>query len=138
MYSSSTLSKGIPILREVTKRVLGQKLHKEHWQEGSRALASRTEKIFPKLPLAAIFMYLTILPNVRLPSITPSSSTMRNAFSSRIMSAVSLAISTTLSQRFLRTSPASAREHRLFITHVANRVSGILKSSDNTFLLKRG
>ena len=62
-------------------------------RKGRNALAAITLNMFPKLELAVILMYLVMLPNVFLPSSTPSSSTIR-LFSSRIMSALSLAMST--------------------------------------------
>ena len=62
-------------------------------RNGRNALANTTLNIFPKLELAVIFMYLLILPNVFLPSSTPSSNTIKS-FSNKIISALSLAIST--------------------------------------------
>ncbi|MNN37847.1 hypothetical protein D3C81_1518130 [compost metagenome] len=62
-------------------------------RNGKKALAISTLKTLPKLELAVILMYLSILAKVRRPSITPCSSTIR-LFSSRIISAASLAIST--------------------------------------------
>ncbi len=52
--------------------------------------------MLPKFELAVILMYLRILPNTLRPSSTPSSSTSR-LFSSRMMSADSLAMSTAVS-----------------------------------------
>lgn len=49
--------------------------------------------MLPKFELAAILMYLTMLPNTRLPSSTPCSRTSR-LFSSRMMSDDSFAMST--------------------------------------------
>lgn len=65
-------------------------------RKGSMMAAPRTLNILPKLELRAIFRYLMILTKVFLPSVTPSTNTMR-LFSSRMMSAVSLAISTAVS-----------------------------------------
>lgn len=62
-------------------------------RNGRNALATITLNMFPKFELAVILMYFTMLPNVLRPSITPSRSTIRS-FSSRMMSALSLAIST--------------------------------------------
>ena len=62
-------------------------------KNGRKALAAITLNMFPKLELAVILMYLVIFPNVFLPSKTPSSNTIRS-FSSKMMSALSLAIST--------------------------------------------
>ena len=65
-------------------------------RKGRKALAPTTLNMLPKLELAAILMYLTMLPNTRRPSSTPCSSTSR-LFSSRMMSDDSLAMSTALS-----------------------------------------
>ena len=62
-------------------------------RKGRKALAASTLNILPKLELAVIFTYFTMFPKVFLPSCTPFSSTIRS-FSSRMMSALSLAIST--------------------------------------------
>ena len=59
-------------------------------------LAPSTLNMFPKFELAPILMYLTMLPKILRPSSTPSASTSR-LFSSRMMSADSLAISTAVS-----------------------------------------
>ena len=59
-------------------------------------LATMTEIMLPKFPLAAILIYLVMFPKVRRPSMTPFSSTIKSFFS-KIMSAVSFAISTALS-----------------------------------------
>ena len=65
-------------------------------RNGRNILAMSTENILPKLPLTDIFRYFDIFAKVRLPSITPSSRTLRS-FSSRIISATSFAISTAVS-----------------------------------------
>ena len=62
-------------------------------RNGRKALANITLNILPKLELAVIFIYLLILPNVFLPSSTPSSNTIKS-FSSKMISALSFAIST--------------------------------------------
>src|SRR5580765_5843983 len=65
-------------------------------RKGRNALAPTTLNMFPKFELAAILMYLTILPKTRRPSKTPCSSTSR-LFFSRMISEDSLAMSTALS-----------------------------------------
>ena len=55
--------------------------------------AMRTEKTFPKLDATVIFRYFWMFPKVRRPSRIPSRSTRRSC-SSKMMSAVSLAMST--------------------------------------------
>ena len=62
-------------------------------KNGRNALANMTLNMLPKFELAVILMYLLIFPKVFRPSSTPSSSTIRS-FSSRIISALSLAMST--------------------------------------------
>ena len=64
-------------------------------RKGRNALAPTTLNMLPKFELAAILMYLTMLPKTRRPSSTPCSSTIR-LFSSRMMSEDSLAMSTAL------------------------------------------
>ena len=60
------------------------------------ALATRTENTLPKLELAVMHRYFMMLPKVSRPLSTPSSSTIR-LFSSKMMSADSLAMSVPLS-----------------------------------------
>ena len=62
-------------------------------KKGKKALAAITLNMLPKLELAVILMYFVMLPKVFRPSNTPSSRTIRS-FSSKMMSALSLAIST--------------------------------------------
>ena len=71
------------------------------------ALATSTENTLPKFELAVILMYLSMLAKVRRPSSTPSSSTIR-LFSSRMMSAASLAMSTALSTEMPMSAVRSA------------------------------
>ena len=65
-------------------------------RKGTKALATNTENTLPKLELAVILMYLSMLAKVRRPSITPSSKTIR-LFSNNMMSAASFAMSTAVS-----------------------------------------
>ncbi|MNT25022.1 hypothetical protein D3C72_1605260 [compost metagenome] len=65
-------------------------------RNGRNAEATSTENTLPKLELAVMRMYFSMLLKVRRPWMTPSSSTIR-FFSSRMMSAASLAMSTALS-----------------------------------------
>ena len=62
-------------------------------KKGRKALATMTLNILPKLELAVILTYLMMFPKVFLPSTTPSSRTIKS-FSSKIMSALSFAMST--------------------------------------------
>ena len=64
--------------------------------KGKNALATSTENTFPKFELAVILIYLIIFPKTLLPSLTPSTKTIK-LFSSNIISADSLAISTPVS-----------------------------------------
>ncbi|OQC07795.1 MAG: hypothetical protein BWX79_01810 [Alphaproteobacteria bacterium ADurb.Bin100] len=72
-----------------------------------KALASSTDSTLPKLELAVMRMYLSMLTKVRRPSSTPWSSTMR-FFSSRMMSAASLAMSTAVSTEMPMSATCSA------------------------------
>ena len=64
-------------------------------KKGSNILAPVILNILPKFELEPILIYLRILPNVFLPSVTPSTNTKRFFFK-RIISADSFAISTAL------------------------------------------
>ena len=75
--------------------------------QAHKALATSTLKTLPKLELAVILMYLSMLAKVRRPSITPSSSTIR-LFSSRMISAASRAISTAPSTEMPMSAARSA------------------------------
>ena len=72
-----------------------------------KADATSTENTLPKFELAVILMYLSMLAKVRRPSSTPSSSTIR-LFSSRMISAASLAISTAVSTEMPMSAVRSA------------------------------
>ena len=65
-------------------------------RKGTKALATSTLNMLPKFELAPMRTYLRMLAKTLRPSRTPSSSTIR-LFSSRMMSAASLAMSTALS-----------------------------------------
>ena len=73
---SSTLSKGMAIC-EIVQQVLHQQVQRQHGQEGMKAEATITENTLPKLELAVMRMYFSMLLKVRRPSITPCSSTIR-------------------------------------------------------------
>ena len=95
-YSLSTLSNG-----RVNCPKSYSKPSTNNWigvsgKNGNRTLAIITDITSPKLKLVAIFIYFIRLPNVFLPSVTPSNNTCKS-FSSRIVSADSLAISTAVS-----------------------------------------
>ena len=70
-------------------------------------LAPSTLNMLPKFELAPILMYLVMLPKTLRPSMTPSPSTAR-LFSSRMMSADSLAISTAVSTEMPTSAAFSA------------------------------
>gem|GEM_PF-3338744 len=64
-------------------------------KNGKNRTAPIILNIFPKLELNHIIMYFIVFPNVFLPSITPSRSSLSH-FLTRMMSAASLATSTAL------------------------------------------
>ena len=70
-------------------------------------LAPSTLNMLPKFELAPILMYFVMLPKTLRPSMTPSSSTTR-LFSSRMMSADSLAMSTAVSTEMPTSAALSA------------------------------
>lgn len=86
-------SKGIVVCEMSYKRFCTSRWMGIIGRNGRKALAAITLNMLPKFELAVILMYLTMLPKVRRPSTTPSLSTIRS-FSSRMMSALSLAMST--------------------------------------------
>ena len=94
--SSSTLSKGMAICERSYSRFCTSRCSGSMGRKGMKAEATITENTLPKLELAVMRMYFSMLLKVRRPSITPCSSTIR-LFSSRMMSAASLAMSTALS-----------------------------------------
>ncbi|KAF1036811.1 MAG: hypothetical protein GAK34_03287 [Delftia tsuruhatensis] len=94
--SSSTLSKGMAICETSYSRFCTSRCSGSMGRKGIKAEATITENTLPKLELAVMRMYFSMLLKVRRPSITPCSSTIR-LFSSRMMSAASLAMSTALS-----------------------------------------
>ncbi len=94
--SSSTLSNGMAICEMSYSRFCTNKCIGSIGRNGMKADATSTENTLPKLELAVILMYLSMLAKVRRPSRTPSSKTIR-LFSSRMMSAASLAMSTAVS-----------------------------------------
>lgn len=65
-------------------------------RNGKNALAQMMEKIFPKLELAVILIYFSILVKVFRPSRTPCSNTFKS-FCSNTTSAASLVASTAVS-----------------------------------------
>ena len=65
-------------------------------KNGNKTLAINTDITSPKLKLTASLIYFNKLENVFLPYVTPSNKTFKS-FSSRIISAVSFAISTAVS-----------------------------------------
>ena len=105
-------------------------------RKGRNTLAPTTLNILPKLELAAILMYLMMLPNTRRPSITPSSSTSR-LFSSRMMSDDSLAISTALSTEMPTSAAFKRRRVVDAVAHEAHHVALALQSVDDAFLVSR-
>ena len=76
-------------------------------RNGRNTLATSMLNTLPKFELAVILMYLMMLPKVIRPSITPSSSTIR-FFSSRMMSADSLAMSVAVSTEMPTSASCSA------------------------------
>ena len=91
--SSSTLSNGMAICEMSYSRFCTSRCSGSMGKNGKNALAISTENTLPKLELAVMRMYFSMLLKVLRPSTTPSSSTIR-LFSSRMMSAASLAMST--------------------------------------------
>ena len=95
-HSPSTSSVGMVVCEKSYSRLLVSTWIGSMGTKGRKMLAPITLNMLPKLELAAILMYLMMLPNTLRPSITPSSSTSR-LFSSRMMSEDSLAMSTAVS-----------------------------------------
>ena len=94
-------------------------------RKGSQALAPSTLNMLPKLELAPMRMYFRMLTNTLRPSSTPSSSTIR-FFSSRIMSADSLAMSTALSTEM---PTSAARKRRRVVDAVAHEADDVAVAS---------
>ena len=94
-YSSSTASEGMATCETSYRKLFNNTCIGSIGRNGRKRLAPVMLIIFPKFELAPIFIYLIRLPNVLLPSITPSSRTAR-LFCKRMMSADSFAISTAL------------------------------------------
>ena len=105
--SSSTLSNGIATWDTSYSRFWISKCSGNIGRNGKKALATSTLNTLPKLELAVILMYFSMLEKVRRPSITPSSSTIR-LFSSRMISAASRAISTAPSTEIPMSAARSA------------------------------
>src|ERR1039457_3281217 len=95
-HSASTSSVGMVVCEKSYRRLLISTWIGSMGRNGRNALAPTTLNMLPKFELAAILMYLTMLPNTRRPSNTPCSRTSR-LFSRRMMSEDSLAMSTALS-----------------------------------------
>ena len=76
--SSSTLSQSNERQRVSYKRLNGKSWRAVIGKNGRRTEASTIEKIFPKLELAVIFMYLVMFIKAFLPWTIPSSSTFRS------------------------------------------------------------
>ncbi|MNS92914.1 hypothetical protein D3C72_1270620 [compost metagenome] len=95
-YCLSTLSKGKVICPKSYNKLCTSSCIGVIGKNGSSILATITEKTSPKLKLVAILIYFMILQKVFLPSVTPSKSTFKS-FSSNIMSADSLDMSTAVS-----------------------------------------
>ena len=95
-YSASTLSVGMVVCEKSYSRLLVSTWIAVIGRNGRKTLAPSTLNMLPKLELAPILIYLVMLPKTLRPSITPSPSTAR-LFSSNMMSAESLAMSTALS-----------------------------------------
>lgn len=74
---------------------------------GSQAEAIKIENTFPKLELAAILMYLMVLPWVMRPRMTPATSTFKS-FSSNIISAASFATDVAVSTEMPTSAPFKA------------------------------
>src|SRR5450759_4779871 len=91
--------------------------------------------MLPKLELAPILIYLVMLPNTFRPSMTPSPSTAR-LFSSNMISADSLAMSTALSTD-MPTSAVFSRSVVDAIPQEADDVPLAVKGIDNGRLLRR-
>src|SRR5262245_16578473 len=92
--------------------------------------------MLPKFELAPILMYLMMLPKVRRPSITPSSRISR-LFSSRMMSADSLAMSTRI-HRDADVGLAQGGRVIDAVTEKAHCMSPALQRLDDARLLRRG
>ena len=94
--SSSTLSHGRIMHNTSYNRFSSKSCNEVIGRKGKNALAQTMERMLPKLELAVILMYLSILVKVLRPSRIPSSSTPRS-FCSSTTSAASLAASTAVS-----------------------------------------
>ena len=93
--------------------------------------------MLPKLELAPILMYLMMLPKTLRPSSTPSSSTSR-LFSSRMMSADSLAMSTALSTEMPTSAALQRRRVVDAVAHETHHVAVAVQGLDDALLLGRG
>ena len=94
--SSSTLSQGRMMHSTSYSRFSSNSCKAVMGRKGKNALAQTMERILPKLELAVILIYLSILVKVFRPSKIPCSSTPRS-FCSSTTSAASLAASTAVS-----------------------------------------
>ena len=70
-HSASTPSVGIAVCEKSYSRLLISTWIGSIGTNGRKALAPTTLNMLPKLELAAILMYLMMLPNTRRPSTTP-------------------------------------------------------------------
>ena len=94
--SSSTLSQGRTMHKMSYSRFSSKICTEVTGKNGKKALAQTMERMLPKLELAVILMYLSILVKVLRPSKIPCSSTPRSFWSSTT-SAASFAASTAVS-----------------------------------------
>src|ERR1039458_7286603 len=92
-HSASTWSVGMVVCEKSYRRLLVSTWIGSMGRNGRNALAPTTLNMLPKLELAAILMYLMMLPNTRRPSSTPCCKISRLC-SKRMMSDDSLAMST--------------------------------------------
>ena len=95
IYSSSTLSVGNETCDRSQRKLLNRIWLGNIGKNGKNRTAPIILNIFPKFELNHIIIYFIVLPNVFLPSITHSRSSLSH-FLTKIISAASLATSTAL------------------------------------------
>ncbi len=94
------------------------------------------ENILPKFELAPIFIYLTMLPKVFLPSITPVSSTIR-LFLRRMISADSFGDINSIIDRNTDVRRLKSRRVVYSVPQIADDMLIFVQSVYYSFLLKR-
>ena len=103
-------------------------------RNGRNSDAPAMLNMLPKLALVAMKTYFSVFANVVRPSRTPCTRTPRS-FSSRTMSAASLATSTALSTEMPTSAACSAEASLMPSAHVADDVAGLLEREDDALFL---